>query len=305
LKRAETYLPSIHPKPDDILRFLVRHDFVGADTHLISFLPEFESNATTVFGVRQGPSGTQRIFDVSTLNQAFAGLIAVVGPFQDPHEVRNLAAMARFIQLVPTIMSGQTLSEAKLIGTLWQSHTEQFNDWIVGTSMPDTPPPLVDEILLSPSFVTLSKQEATRAQVARLVFAQDTAPPIAGTPRGAAPDAAGGSSSRASGSGGKKRKEPPRSAASSQLTTAGSAAFREWGQATGKYCHSLRVPKSTRSPCFSHMCTQDSAGVKCKEGASCKYLHTRPTLQEPGLAQALYDAVWATMSSRSDLPFPR
>jgi hypothetical protein len=58
VKHAETYLPSIHPKPDDILRFLVRHDFVGADTHLISFLPEFESNATTVFGVRQGPSGT-------------------------------------------------------------------------------------------------------------------------------------------------------------------------------------------------------------------------------------------------------
>jgi hypothetical protein len=169
-------------------------------------------------------------------------------------------------------------------------------------------PPEVEELLRSPSFVTMSTHEATRAQVARMVRAQATNPLAAGTPRGAAPDAAReGASSRGSGQGKKRRagQEPSGTAASSQMTAAGKTAFREWGQATGKFSHSLGAPKSTRSPCFFHLCTQDSAGVKCKEGASCTYQHTRPTPQEPGLARALYDAVWATMSSRNDLPFSR
>ena len=165
--------------------------------------------------------------------------------------------------------------------------------------MPDVPPHEVEGLLQSTSFVNLSTREATRAQVARLVATQASTPVAAGTPRGAAPGGAGQ---------GKKRRavqEPTGTAASAQMTAAGKMAFREWTQTTGKCCQDLGAPKSTRPPCFFYLCTQDSSGVKCKEGNNCRFQHNRPSAQEPGQARALYDKVWNSFSSKAELPFSR
>ena len=170
--------------------------------------------------------------------------------------------------------------------------------------MPDVPPPEVEGLLQSTSFVNMSTREATRAQVARLVATQASTPVAAGTPRGAAPGGA-----RCMNVGTKRRAErEPAGApggASAQMTAAGKLAFREWTQTTGKCSQDLRAPKSTRSPCFFYLCTQDSSGVKCQMGNNCKFQHHRPSAQEPGQARALFDKVWALFSSRPELPFTR
>jgi hypothetical protein len=257
-----------------------------------------------VFGMQPGVSGPQRVCDINTLNQALAGLITVVSPFQDQYEAKNFANMARFVQLVPTIMSNVPEAEATVIGHLWQQYTYSYYDWMVGTSMPDVPPPEVEGLLQSTSFVNLSTREATRAQVARLVATQASTPVAAGTPRGAAPGGA-----RCMNVSTKRRAErEPAGApggASAQMTAAGKLAFREWTQTVGKCCQDLKAPKSTRSPCFFFLCTKDSSGARCQMGNKCNFQHHRPTAQEPGQARALFDKVWASFSSRPELPFSR
>jgi hypothetical protein len=304
---AEQKLRNIIPTQEAVIRFLIRHDFSDADQHLMPFMPQFEGGANPVFGMQPGASGPQRVCDINTLNQALAGLITVVSPFQDQYEAKNFADIARFVQLVPTIMANVPEAEATVIGHLWQLYTHSYNDWMVGTSMPDVPPPEVEGLLQSKSFVNLSTREATRAQVARLVATQTSNPLTAGTPRGAAPGGA-----RCMNVSTKRRAEHDpagapggASTSASAMSHAGKLAFREWTTTVGKCCIELQAPKSTKSPCFFFLCTKDSSGAKCQMGSKCNFQHNRPSAKEPGQARALYDKVWNSVSFKASLPFSR
>jgi hypothetical protein len=313
VKHAEQKLRNMIPTQEAVIRFLIRHDFSDADQHLKPFMPQFEGGSNPVFGLKSGAAGPQRVCDINTLNQALAGLITVVSPFQDQYEAKNFADIARFVQLVPTIMANVPEAEATVIGHLWQLFTHSYNDYMVGTSMPDVPPPEVEGLLQSKSFLNMSSREATRAHVARLVATQTSDPLTAGTPRGAAPGGARCMNvGTPRGASTKRRAEQDPSGApggagtlASAMSQAGKLAFREWTNLSRKFCTELRTPKSTRSPCFFHLCTEDSAGVKCKDGKRCSFQHLRPSATASGQARALYDKVWDSFSLKASLPFAR